>query len=176
MRAVLFNILSLFDFILLLCIVLIAMGLVLRHIIKRFNINEYKIKLYGIFMNLGDLSILAICSSIIRYIFILWCVIGCSNFNIIHLIFLITISLITNLCVFNLLGFIFDMFSSLILYFSFIICSLLLGYLNDVRFEWYVLTIAVLLIIFIFIYATYFLLKTVNDIVSKNKYIRRKKK
>jgi hypothetical protein len=166
------NILKLFEFIILFFILIIIIGFGLRLLFKKVSLTTKKTKIYGIFLHLNNLSIVALGVVFIKYIFILWCLYRCINIEILHLIFLIIISLIFNISIKNYKGLIFDIINSIFIYLSIKSLGILISYINDISFIWYVFAISILLSIFIILYNSYFFIRNIYDIGQKNKYSR----
>lgn len=163
------NILKLYGFLVFFLIFILIFGIILRLWVSKFDLNIKKIKIYTLFLRLDNLSTIALSSTIMRYFFIIWSIFFISNFNISYLVLLIILSIIFNISLFNYFGIFFDIINSVIQYVSIVILSLLIGYLIEVRFTWYVLVMSVLLGIFLFAYSTYFLFKNFNDIIVKGR-------
>ncbi|MGE5455536.1 MAG: hypothetical protein ACM3O4_00295 [Ignavibacteriales bacterium] len=166
---ILINIFDLIEFIIIFLILVVILAITLNLSLKTFILKPNKVKLYGFFIRLNNLSILALSAAIIRYMFIIWCLFNLNDISLIHLCFLIFLSVIFNLANKNFLELIFDLINSIIQYWSLVCGSLLVGYLREVRIELYVVFITILLGIFIAIYSTYFLLKNINNILINNK-------
>lgn len=175
MKQLLFYILSFFDFILVFTLVILAMEVVFNIMMKKFEFKEDKIGFYGIFMHLDTKGVIALSAATIKYIFILWSLLGGVEITIAHLIFLLIISTVYNLSLLNIKGLFLDIVNSVVIYFYFLCCNLLNNYLAEVRSEWYIIMILILSVIFVAIYSSYFILKNINDVVGKNEYVRRVK-
>ena len=126
-------------------------------------------------MQLDTRGVVALSAATIKYVFILWSLLSGNEITIAHFIFLLIISSIYNLSLLNMKGLFLDTINSVVIYFYFLCCNLLNNYLIEVRSEWYIVLILVLSVIFVAIYSSYFILKNINDVVGKNKYVRRVK-
>lgn len=142
---------------------------------KEDILKKRRITLFGLFLELDNLTILAIAVLMVRYLFILFAIFDKSSIIYVHLFILLLLSFVFGVLARNGKTLVFELVSSCVIYFALICSKLLSGYIVDVRFEWYVLLANFLLILFVIIYITFFLLKNVNDVVSMTKYIRRKR-
>lgn len=163
------NIIKLYGFLVFFIILMLFFYIILKLWFFKFDLSIKKIKVYTLFLKLNNLSTIALSSVIISYFFIIWNIFFISNFNISYLVLLIILAIIFNICLFNYTGIFFGIINSVIQYISILILNLLIGYLIEVRFTWYVLVMSVLLGIFLFAYSTYFLLKHLNDIIIKER-------
>lgn len=166
------NIRILFNFTIFFVIIMLILEIIFS-IIKKSKNMEKKIPIFGIFMGLSNLSIVAISALIIRYLFVLWSLFDNNQVSIVHLIVILSLTLIFGFILRKVKVLLLEVFSSFLLYFAIICLRILSGYLIDVRFEWYILLGKICLITFIIIYATFSLLKNINEVSLKNKYIRR---
>lgn len=146
---------------------------VMFYVLQKGKNNNKKIGFFGILMELSDMDILALSVLIIKYLFILWSLFDKSSINIGHLFILIILVVIFGIGSKNIKATFVEFISSFAIYFAFICLRILSGYLIDVRFEWYVLLGKVCLIVFVILYSTFFLIKNINEVALKNKFIRR---
>lgn len=146
-------------------------ALVLRN--KKKQITGKKVNIFGLLMELDNLTIFAIAIQVIRYLFIIYSIFSKDQIIIVHLAILVLLSLFFGITTKSIKNIILETGSSFALYFGLICSKLLTSYIIDVRYLWYVSVGNILLIIFMIIYATFFLLRNINFVVSKTKYIRR---
>ena len=155
-------------------IFLISVAILFKIFCKKFKFNKKNIELYGLLLNLDTISLIAIASITINYLFLVWCTITFTGLNIIYIAFTVILSLIPI--------FITDTFKKLPITLLFIIANLsavqiiylIYNYLTKEYFSYILLLVLFLLIIFVFLYYTYNLFKQVNNIVIKNKYLNKK--
>ncbi len=135
--------------------------------------SSFKQKIYGLFMELDNFSILAISVTFIRFIFLVYLFCNRSDLLDIHLYTLLLLSILFGIFSKSVKNFIIDMGSSFALYFAFYSSRLLSNYLIEIRFIWYIWLGNILLLLFILLYAFYFCIRNMNDVVSRTKYVRR---
>ncbi len=169
---ILINVFSLIEFIIIFLISIIVLTVILNFNFKKFILKPSKVKLYGLFIGLNNVSTIALSVAIIRYMFIIWCLFSLDNISLIHLCYLLFLSIIFNFINKSFIELIFDLINSIIQYWSLVCGSLLVSYIREVRFELYVVFITTLLVIFIAIYSTYFFFKNINSILINNKKVR----
>lgn len=170
------NIMSIFfHFILFFVIFIIVLELFFYRLLKDKNIEikGKKLQIFGILMELDDLTILALAILLVRFLFMIFSLIDTNNVNEIHLIVLLVLAVIYTIASRNLKNLFIEGVSSIAMYFGLVCTRLLYGYMVDVRVEWYVILGIVLLYIFILFYSLFFLLRNINDIVGKSNYVRR---
>lgn len=146
-------------------------ALILRN--KKKQITGKKVNLFGLLMELDNLTIFAIAIQVIRYLFIIYSIFTKDQIIIVHLAILVLLSLFFGITSKSIKNIILETGSSFAMYFGLICSKLLTSYIIEVRYLWYVSVGNILLIIFMIIYATFFLLRNINFVVSKTKYIRR---
>lgn len=141
--------------------------------VKNGKNTDKKIPIFGIFMGLSNVSILAMAALIIRYLFILWSLFDNNQVSIVHLFVILSLTLVFGISLRKIRVLVLETFSGFLIYFALICLRILSGYLIDVRFEWYILLGKICLITFIIIYGAFSVLKNINEVSLKNKYIRR---
>lgn len=140
---------------------------------KKEKNSSFKHKIYGLFMELDNFSILAISVTFIRFIFLVYLFCNRSDLLDIHLYTLLLLSILFGIFSKSVKNLIIDMGSSFALYFAFYSSKLLSNYLIEIRFIWYIWLGNMLLLLFILLYAFYFCIRNMNDVVSRTKYVRR---
>jgi len=163
------GILDLFDFILVFSIVIILLGVTLTLAIRKKEIQNKNIQLYGMFVGLTNKSILSLSISTLRFLFVLWCTLGSKQIISIYLIVLILLSIIYHIINFSITEMIMDTFNSALIYFSLLMSGLLYNYVTELNFNILLLIISILLKILVLTYSTYFFFKTMNEVLKKNK-------
>ena len=137
------------------------------------SLNTVKKRFFGLFMELDDFSIFALAVNFIWILFLVFCIFDFTNFDILYLYTLLFLSVLFGIFSKSIKNLIIIFGSSCALYFALYISRLLYSYLLEIRFVWYVLVGNILLILFILLYASYFFIRNMNDVISKTKYIRR---
>ena len=148
-------------------------------ILKKFNPKGRKLKIYGIFLGLTTMNTISISLLLVRYIFFIYCLFQnhyVSIFEDVHFYFLLIPGILYNLLNKRYFNILLDSLNSVILYFVLFSKMIFHDYIFTVQSVWYVVLIYILLLIFTFIYGTYFMVKDVDYVLKKNKYIQRKLK
>ncbi len=164
-----------FHFILFFAIIILILELG-SYLLLRKNertIKGRKLNLFGLLMELDNRSILAIAILLIRYFFIIFSIIAGDQIIYVHFVILLLLAVAFGVVSLSIKNLIFEIISSVAIYFGLVCSGILASYLVDVRFEWYVFVGNLCLIVFMLLYATFFLLRNINDVVSRTKYIRR---
>ena len=159
--------------ILFLVVLFIVLGELLVSIILKYSKSDRVTKIFGIFMELSKIQVFNISISLVKYVFILYCLFISRRITTVHLYFLSILCLLFGISSLSFKNFAIDAVSILPLYFGLVCRKLFIGYLNDVMYVWYIYLGNILLTIFLILYSTFFLLKYINDMLLKNNYIRR---
>ena len=159
-------------------LIMIISFFTLRFLVKRSSVKDNRIKILGLFINLNNNQIISLSLLTVRYIFIIYFLLSHHN-NITYLYFLIIITLLYNIFNKKTFFFIFDILNSLLYYFGIYIFNLVYEYNFLISSSWYLSVIILLSGLFIFMYATYFFVLNVDDVLlkdSKNKVKKNVKK
>jgi len=170
------NIMSIFfHFILFFVIFIIVLELFFYKLLKNKDteIKGKKLNIFGILMELDDLTILALAVLLVRFLFLVFSLIDTNNVNEIHLIVLSILAVVYSFASRSIKNLFIEGISTAAMYFGLVCTRLLYGYMIDVRVEWYVVLGVVLLYIFILFYSLFFLLRNINELVGKSNYVRR---
>ena len=170
------NIMSIFfHFILFFVIFIIVLELFFYKLLKNktTEIKGKKLNIFGILMELDDLTILALAVLIVRFLFLIFSLIDTNNVNEIHLIVLSILAIVYTFASRSIKNIFIEGISTVAMYFGLVCTRLLYGYMIDVRVEWYVVLGIILLYIFILFYSLFFLLRNINELVGKSNYVRR---
>ncbi len=160
-------------YVLLLVVLFIVFGELIIFLLLKHVKNDKVTKLFGIFMELSKIQIFNISISLIKYIFIMYCLFISKNITTVHLYFLAILCILFGISSLSFKNFVVDALSLLPLYLGLVCRRLFIGYLNDVMNVWYISLGNILLTIFIILYSSFFLLKYINDMLLKNSYVRR---
>lgn len=166
----------LFHFMIFFVIFIIVLEMILSLVLRnRKSIQGIQMRLFGLLLELSNTSILSISILMVRYLFLFFSLFSRSSITIVHLLIFVGLSILYSLSTRSFKNFILEIISSGAMYFALICSHLLRSYLVEVRPLWYVSLGNILFIMFLLIYATFFLLKGVNEVVSQSKYVRRKR-
>lgn len=140
--------------------------------LQKFNSKKsFQVKIYGLFGKLNNKSILAISIWSIKNIFLLYLLLF-SKYDAKEILWiLIILDTMMFLTIHKPSWFVFDLSNSAIFYLANSLCYALSQFLVEVRDEWYVKTILILLIVFLIIYCIYVYLRRILQIIvlQKNK-------
>lgn len=167
-------VINVFKFALFFVIFILIAELIFKVILSRNKKDSKKnITILGLFMELDNSSIFAISLSIVRYLLIIFALLILSYYHTYILLILLFLAILYGFTSKSIKNLVIELVSSFAIYFSIVCSKLLVGYLIEVRYEWYVILGYIFLVLFIIIYATYFLLRNVNYVISTSKFVRR---
>ncbi len=177
MEQIIYNITKLFYFFLYFFIILLVLVILFHFVLKNFNPYGKKIKIYGLFLGLGNKEILSLSITTVHYVFFLWCLFA-NNFERIYQDIYFYILLFSSIS-FNLLNrrylnIFTDIINTIIIYIALYTKMIFIEYLITIDILWYVILIVVLLMIFIIIYGSYLYIKDIEYLLKKNKYVKKK--
>ncbi|MBQ8131410.1 MAG: hypothetical protein IJ193_02875 [Bacilli bacterium] len=142
---------------------------------KNHTIEGARVHLFGLLMELDDFTILALDVLLVRFVFVIWTLFDKLSIGDFHIIILIAFTLLFGIFSKSIKNLVFESFNSFALYFALLASRILTNYLIEVRYEWYVYVGDILLKVFIIIYSTFFLLRNINSLIVKTRYIRRER-
>ncbi len=153
-------------------IVVISLSLILKVLIKKFDPEQSKVRLYGILKGMTNKEIISISSSIINYIFVLYLMISFIDLDIYIVIIVSFLTLLSGILIKNKKVFI-NLLLNLVSLGGLKVVYLIHDYIiNDYMSIW-MLLLLVFVMIFLFLYLSYTLLKDLKSVIISNKYIRR---
>ena len=150
-------------------IVIISLYAILKILIKKFDPEKTRVKLYGILGGMSNKEVISVSSSIINYIFMVYLMVSFIDVDI----YIIIIVLFLNLLSFLLIKFIIHTLLSLIALGGIKIIYLIHEYIVNEYMDMWMLLLLVFVMIFLFLYLTYNLLSSLKTVVIANKYIRK---
>ena len=125
-------------------IVVVSLYIILKILIKKFNPEESKVKLYGILQGMSNREIISISCSIISYVFMIY-----------------------------LMASFIDLILSAISLVGIKVVYLIHDYIINEYMDMWMLLLLVFVMLFLFLYLSYTLLKNIKNVVIANKYIRK---
>ena len=162
------------DYILSVIFISIIINIILITAIKKFKINSNKTKLFGIFLELDNRSIVLLSTTVLSYIFTIFLVFKPTNENYIsNLIIMFMFSLVYMVFNFKFKTIFNEIISVIFTFISVVSCNVLYGYIFDIQFEYIPFIIYILIFIFVFLYSTYNLFRRIYDIMHIDKYVRK---
>ena len=153
---------------------LIIIAIVFAIFCKKFKLNKKNIELYGILLNLNTMSLVSISSMTIYYLFSIFCMISFHGMNLIYVSIILILVLISEVVIDNFEKLPISITLALANCAVIHIIYLIYDYVTQENFSYLLLMILFLIILFVFLYNTYNLLKNINNIIIKNKYLKKK--
>lgn len=167
---------GLVNFIIVAIILLVSLAISLNIFCKNFKLNKDKIKMYGLFLNMNTKSLLAISSLTINFTFLVWWTLNFCGLNVIYIVFSLILMLIADIVLDSPKGAIISVLLTGINCVLIQITYILYNYLTTEYAHYMLMAILALLIIFSFLYYAFNLFRMINNIVIKNKHIKKKSK
>lgn len=131
-----------------------------------------RVNIFGLLMELDNLTLLALSVALVKYLFVLWCLFDSSNIEFVHIMILSIFAVSFGLFSKSIKNLVFEIINAGAIYFALVSSRLLTNYLVEVRYEWYVYVGDIMVKLFIILYATFFLLRNVLRVTVMNKYVR----
>lgn len=153
-------------------IVVISLYIILKILIKKFNPEQTKVKLYGILQGMSNKEIISISCSIISYIFTIYLIASFIDLDIYIAIILLSLTIFSNILIKNK-KIIIDIILNIISLGGLKIIYLIHDYLINEYMDIWMLLLLVFVMIFMFLYLSYTLLKNLKTVILANKYIRK---
>ena len=156
-------------------IVVISLYIILKILIKKFDPEKSKVKLYGILQGMSNKEIISISCSIISYIFMIYLMASFIDLDIYIAIIILSLTLFSGLLIKNK-KIIIDILLNIISLGGLKIIYLIHDYITNEYMDVWMLLLLVFVMIFMFLYLSYTLLKNLKTVVLANKYIRKGRK
>ena len=83
---------------------LFVVGIIFRIFSKKFKFNKGNIELYGLLMNMNNMSLISISTITIQYLFVVFCTISFHGMNIIYLSIILILVLLSEVVIDNFKG------------------------------------------------------------------------
>ncbi len=153
-------------------IVVIAIYIILKVLIKKFNPEKSQVRIYGILQGISTFEIISISSAIISYVFMIYLMVSFVDVTIDIVIIVTFLSLLSDILIKNK-KILINLFLTLISLAGIKIIYLIHDYLSAEYMSVWMLLLLVFVMLFVFLYLSYTLLKNLNSVVIANKYIRK---
>ncbi len=153
-------------------IVIISLSVILKIIVKKFNPEKSKVKLYGLLQGMNNKEVISISCSIISYVFMIYLMVSFIDVDISIIVIILLLSLTSGLLIKNKLFFI-NVILDLVALGGVKIVYLLHEYIQNEYMDMWMLLLMVFVMIFLFLYLSYTLLNNLKKVVVTNKYIRK---
>ena len=156
-------------------IFLIVIAIIFRIFSKNFKLKKKNIELYGLFLNLDTISLISIASLTINYLFLVWCTVSFNGLNIIYISITLILVFLSDAVIDNFKGLPISLSLTVVNCIAIEIIYLIYNHLTKNNFSFLLTIILILVTLFVFLYYTYNLLRQINNIVIKQKYLKNKK-
>lgn len=163
---------NIFDFAFASIIVVVSLYIILKILIKKFDPEKSKVKLYGILQGMSNREIVSISCSLVVYVFMIYLMGSFVDLDLVIAIIVITLTLLSGILVKNKLVII-DLILSVISLGGIKLVYLIHDYIANEYMDIWMLLLLVFVMIFLFLYLSYTLLKNLKTVIIANKYIRK---
>ena len=153
---------------------LIVLTIIFTLFTKKFKFNQKNIEIYGLFLNLDTISLISISSLTINYLFLVWCTLSFKGLNIIYISFTIILVFLSDAINDNFKNLPISLGLTAVNCAAIQITYLIYNHLINEKFSYILAIILGLVVLFIFLYYTYNLLRQINNIAVKQKYQKEK--
>ena len=153
-------------------IVVISLYIILKILIKKFNPEKTKVKLYGILQGMTNTEIISISCSLVTYIFMIYLMASFIDLDIAIVSIVLLLTLVGGILIKNK-WVIVDLSLSLISLGGIKVVYLIHDYITNEYMDVWMLLLLVFVMIFLFLYLSYTLLKNLKTVIIANKYIRK---
>lgn len=153
-------------------IVVISLYIILKILIKKFNPEKTKVKLYGILQGMTNTEIISISCSLVTYIFMIYLMASFIDLDIAIVSIVLLLTLVGDLLIKNK-WVIVDLLLSIISLGGIKVVYLIHDYITNEYMDVWMLLLLVFVMIFLFLYLSYTLLKNLKTVIIANKYIRK---
>lgn len=153
-------------------IVVISLYIILKILIKRFDPEKSKVKLYGILQGMSNSEIISISCSLVVYIFMIYLMTSFIDLDVTIIAIVLSLTLLGGILVKNK-WVVLDLILSLISLGGIKVVYLIHDYITNEYMDIWMLLLLVFVMIFLFLYLSYTLLKNLKTVIIANKYIRK---
>lgn len=154
---------------------LVMIAIVFRIFCRKFKFHDKNVELYGLLLNLNTSSLISISATTINYLFLVWCTISFQGLRVIYIAITLLLVLLSEAVIDNFKGLPVSLGMTVINCCAIQLIYELYQYLTTENFSYLLLVVMFLLILFVFLYYTYNLLRNVNNVVVRGKYLKKKK-
>lgn len=155
-------------------IVVLSLYIILKILIKKFDPEKSKVKLYGILQGMSNREIISISCSLVVYIFMVYIIASFIDLDWTIAIIVLLLTLLSDVLVKNkILKTLANVGLSIISLGGIKIVFLIHDYITNEYMDVWMLLLLVFVMIFMFLYLSYSLLKNLKTVILANKYIRK---
>ncbi len=156
-------------------IFLIVLTIIFTIFCKKFKFDKKRIEIYGLFLNLDTISLISISSLTINYLFLAWCTLTFQGLNIIYISFTVILVFLNDAINDNFKNLPISLGLTAVNCAAIQITYMIYNHLINEKFSILLAIILGLVTLFIILYYSYNLLRQINNLVVKQKYIKEKK-
>lgn len=163
---------EIFNFGLVSLLVVLSISVILKILVKKFNPEKSKVRLYGILQGMTNSEIISISCIIINFVYLIYLMgsfIDVTSYLIVISLVLIILAdiLIKNKKI------VINIFLNIISLGAIKVIYLIHDYITNEYMSVWMLLLLVFVMIFVFLYLCYNLLRGLNSVVLANKYVRK---
>ena len=153
-------------------IVVISLYVILKILIKKFDPEKSKVKLYGILQGMSNTEIISFSCYLVTYVYMIYLMTSFIDLDWVVVSIVLFLTLLGGLLVKNKKT-ILDLLLSLISLGGLKVVYLIHDYITNEYMDIWMLLLLVFVMIFLFLYLSYTLLKNIKAVIIANKYIRK---
>lgn len=155
-------------------IFMLVLGITFKILLKKYSVDNAKIKFYGLFLGMKNSQILAFSMVSLNYLFLIYNLISFNKLNVIILIFSMILVILSDIVIKNypkgLLNILYEIISIL----TIIVNNYLYNYIVDNNSSIIIVCLVFVIILSVLFYS-YVMFKTLNNIIVKDKHIKEDK-
>lgn len=136
---------------------------------RKLTFGKKRIEILGLFYQLTPLSIMRLCISYNKLMFIVWCIIFRVRLNMIHYVCLLLLFGLSIVVSGNIKEILYIIMNGVMVILGLTAGNILLQYNQEIRYEWTLETVYWLLGLFIALYTIYLMLGEISFISSKRR-------
>lgn len=165
---------TLVNFLIVGLIFMITLAITFKILLKKYSLDNKKIKFYGLFLGMNNRQILSFSMTSLNYIFLVYCLLSLSKLSIVYIFFSVSLVLLSDLLIKNypkgLLNILYELISLITIYVN----NLLYGFIIEKNSIPIAISIVFIIILSMLFYS-YILFKSLNNIIVKDKNIKEEK-
>lgn len=163
---------DIFNFAIVSLIVVISLYAILKILIKKFDPEKSKVRLYGILQGMSNREIISISCSIISYVFMIYLMVSFIDLDIYICAIVLLLTLVSGILIKNKLVVV-NMILDMVSLGGIKLVYLIHDYIENEYMSMWMLLLLVFVMLFLFLYLSYTLLNNLKKVVIANKYVRK---
>ena len=165
---------TLISFLIVGIIFMITLAITFKILLKKYSVDNKKIKFYGLFLGMNNKQILSFSMITLNYLFLVYCLLSFSELNVIYATFSLLLIILSDILIKNypkgLLNILYGGINLLTIY----ICNLLYNFIGEQESIIIVICLLFAIVLSILFYS-YVLFKSLNNVIVKDKFIKEEK-